>query len=199
VAEIGEWVRVDIADDSVIVVRGRDGVIRSFFNTCRHRGSLVCHGESGHAPRLVCPYHQWSYHLDRSFAGIVHEHTTEGGNEWRLVRIPFTNKSVALTIDGTAASSKLLGSLDERQRELGSVRLLLSTNTWNHVQGNHVVSFSVLPIGDQQPGPSPCREQPARYRLSRIPTRAVTPGIEAGTAEFTEWYSDTLLGALRLR
>ena len=68
-AEIVDWVRVDIADDSVIVVRGRDGVIRSFFNTCPHRGSLVCHGESGHAPRLVCPYHQRSYHLDRSFAG----------------------------------------------------------------------------------------------------------------------------------
>lgn len=31
------------------------------------------------------------------------------------------------------------------------------------------------------------------------PPGSYTPGIEAGSAEFTEWYSDTLLGALRLR
>lgn len=271
VGEVGDWIRVDIGGDSIIIVRGKGGEIRSFFNTCRHRGSLVCLGESGHARRLVCPYHQWSYHLDGSFAGaryladdfdptgfgltpvncatvggyvfvcladsapdfapfadaaapflaphdldvvkvahtqviveqsnwklvmennrecyhcvgahpelmhsiaefdgpgsstngsgvaemldrkfaewdaagIVHEHTTTGGLEWRVVRIPFTNESVAMTVDGSPGSARLLGTLDESQRELGSVRLLHLPNTWNHVQSDHVVSFSVLPI-----------------------------------------------------
>src|SRR3954447_25829807 len=49
VASPGDWVRIDVAADSVIVVRGKDDEVRAFFNTCRHRGSLVCLGESGHA------------------------------------------------------------------------------------------------------------------------------------------------------
>jgi Rieske 2Fe-2S family protein len=89
--------------------------------------------------------------LDRKLArwdaeGIVHEQTTAGGIEWRVVRIPFTNDAVAMTVDGSPASRRTLGTLLESQRELGSVRLLHLPNTWNHIQSDHVVSFSVLPI-----------------------------------------------------
>jgi len=45
-------------------VRGRDGKIRAFHNSCRHRGSRVCASHRGTAARLVCPYHQWTYDLD---------------------------------------------------------------------------------------------------------------------------------------
>ena len=64
----GSWVTVKVGVDSVVIVRGHDNEIRAFFNTCRHRGSQVCVGESGKAKRLVCPYHQWSYDLDGSLA-----------------------------------------------------------------------------------------------------------------------------------
>lgn len=49
---------------NVIVVRGQDGEIRAFHNSCRHRGSLLCHAREGHLAKLVCPYHQWTYELD---------------------------------------------------------------------------------------------------------------------------------------
>ena len=42
----------------------RDGKIRAFHNACRHRGSRVCTAHKGSAPKLVCPYHQWTYELD---------------------------------------------------------------------------------------------------------------------------------------
>jgi len=266
----GDWLRVDLGVDSVVVVRGTDGEVRAFFNTCRHRGSLICLEAAGHARRLTCPYHRWTYNLDGSFAGarylgddfdgsdfglqpvhcqavagyvficladeppdlepfaegvapflaphgmdelkvayseqlvencnwklvmennrecyhcvgahpelmvvidefdgpgskvtpseveakartvaawdaadIVHTQTTAGGNEWRAVRIPFVNDAAAMTIDGSPACARVLGTIDDSMRSLGSVRLLHLPNTWNHVQSDHVLSFSVLPI-----------------------------------------------------
>lgn len=68
VPEPGSWVRVDIARESVIIVRRKDGTIGAYHNTCRHRGSRICTEESGFATRLVCPYHQWSYELDGTLA-----------------------------------------------------------------------------------------------------------------------------------
>ena len=55
---------MQIGDYPVVVVRGRDGRIRAFHNSCRHRGSRVCTTDKGTSARLVCPYHQWTYDLD---------------------------------------------------------------------------------------------------------------------------------------
>lgn len=54
----GDWLTLDIAATSVVVLRDRDGSVRAFLNICRHRGSRICSGESGQATRLICPYHQ---------------------------------------------------------------------------------------------------------------------------------------------
>lgn len=45
-----------------VVLRGDDGVLRAFSNTCRHKGREVVQG-SGRADRLVCGYHAWTYDL----------------------------------------------------------------------------------------------------------------------------------------
>ncbi|MEM0943971.1 MAG: aromatic ring-hydroxylating dioxygenase subunit alpha [Pseudomonadota bacterium] len=60
----GSFVTHQIGDYGVIVVRGGDGQIRAFHNACRHRGSILCKAAKGTAPKLVCPYHQWTYELD---------------------------------------------------------------------------------------------------------------------------------------
>jgi len=60
----GDWFRVDLAGESIVVVRGRDDVVRALVNVCRHRGSRVCYEEEGHSRVLVCPYHAWTYDLD---------------------------------------------------------------------------------------------------------------------------------------
>ena len=57
----GDFKRVDVADESAIVVHGEDGRIRAFANVCRHRGSRVCLASRGHARRFSCPYHGWTY------------------------------------------------------------------------------------------------------------------------------------------
>lgn len=60
----GNYVTLQIGAYSVIIVRAADSVIRAFHNSCRHRGSRICAASKGSAPKLVCPYHQWTYELD---------------------------------------------------------------------------------------------------------------------------------------
>lgn len=61
----GDWFLQAIAGDSIIVLRGADGVVRAFYNVCRHRGSRLLDEPRGRGlARVLCPYHSWSYHLD---------------------------------------------------------------------------------------------------------------------------------------
>ncbi|HQV01982.1 MULTISPECIES: aromatic ring-hydroxylating dioxygenase subunit alpha [unclassified Novosphingobium] len=55
---IGKW--------PVLIVRDKTGEIRAFHNSCSHRGSILCEAGHGSAPRLICPYHRWTYGLDGS-------------------------------------------------------------------------------------------------------------------------------------
>lgn len=60
----GSYISMMIGQWPVIITRDRAGEIRAFHNSCRHRGSLICAVGSGTAPKLVCPYHRWTYDLD---------------------------------------------------------------------------------------------------------------------------------------
>ena len=63
IPDTGDWMEYRLFDQSWLLVRGRDGVVRGFVNACRHRGNSFCEGR-GHSPRFTCPYHNWSYGLD---------------------------------------------------------------------------------------------------------------------------------------
>lgn len=62
----GDYFTYKIHNDSIIIIRGSKGEVFAHYNTCRHRGSLICLEERGRAPKLVCPYHQWVYDKDGS-------------------------------------------------------------------------------------------------------------------------------------
>ena len=64
IAKPGDYFTLEVDADSVILIRSEDGAIHGLHNVCRHRGSTVCTESAGHANRLVCPYHQWTYGLD---------------------------------------------------------------------------------------------------------------------------------------
>lgn len=50
--------------DPLLIVRGTDGVVRCFYNTCQHRGAPVVREERGSNRRLRCQYHSWTYEID---------------------------------------------------------------------------------------------------------------------------------------
>jgi len=64
VARPGDYFVFDDLRDPLIVVRGTDGVVRCFYNTCQHRGAPVVRDQKGSARRLRCQYHSWTYEID---------------------------------------------------------------------------------------------------------------------------------------
>ena len=63
VAEPGQLTTAWAGLIPVLLVRGRDGELRSFVNVCRHRGHLLCDGDA-RRETIQCPYHAWTYGLD---------------------------------------------------------------------------------------------------------------------------------------
>ena len=71
--------RIEAANASIIVVRGRDMEVRAFHNMCSHRGNTVV-SESGHetfgsnrACVLTCRFHGWVYGADGSLMDVPQE------------------------------------------------------------------------------------------------------------------------------
>jgi len=61
----GAFRTVQVGREGVLVVRGRDGLLRGFLNVCRHRGAMLYTEPAGEVRRnLQCPYHAWTYGLD---------------------------------------------------------------------------------------------------------------------------------------
>ena len=66
----GDFVMVEVAGESVIVLRGQDGGLRGFYNVCRHRGSRLCDEAFGRMKGAVkCPYHAWAYSFEGRLIG----------------------------------------------------------------------------------------------------------------------------------
>jgi len=61
-AEVGDYVAVEVAGEPLLVVRGEQGLV-ALSNVCRHKATPVARG-CGRARELVCPYHGWRYALD---------------------------------------------------------------------------------------------------------------------------------------
>lgn len=60
--ENGSYIAVEIAGQPIVAARGKDGVLRAFYNVCKHRAHRLLTGE-GKTTRMTCPYHAWTYDL----------------------------------------------------------------------------------------------------------------------------------------
>lgn len=60
----GDYVLWKGAGSPIVIVRGRDDVVRAFYNTCQHRGAPLVQSERGQTRGFLCPYHGWAYALD---------------------------------------------------------------------------------------------------------------------------------------
>jgi choline monooxygenase len=61
--EPGSYVAAEVAGMPVVAVRDKVGILRAFYNVCKHRAHQLLAGE-GTAGAIVCPYHAWTYGLD---------------------------------------------------------------------------------------------------------------------------------------
>ena len=89
--EAGDHVVAEVGGKPVISVRGGDGVLRGFFNVCRHRaGPLAL--ENGNASRLRCKYHGWTYTLEGQLRSA---HEMEAARDFDIARIHLESIHVA--------------------------------------------------------------------------------------------------------
>jgi Rieske 2Fe-2S family protein len=68
----GTYFLATVDDEPLIVVRGRDGILRAFYNVCQHRGTAVVEEPCGVAVRFQCPYHAWIYDLEGKLIRAKH-------------------------------------------------------------------------------------------------------------------------------
>ena len=64
VPRAGSYLAFNVGHWPILLVRDKAGDLRAFHNSCRHRGSILCQPGYGAVPKLVCPYHRWTYDLD---------------------------------------------------------------------------------------------------------------------------------------
>ena len=74
ITNCGDVEPVDVAGNSLFMVRGTDQEIRVFHNVCPHRGARLVVESVRETSSLTCPYHAWSYELDGNLKGRPHYH-----------------------------------------------------------------------------------------------------------------------------
>src|SRR5579872_5820060 len=66
----GDFIARTIASRRIFLSRDKEGTIRAFYNSCTHRGAMLCREARGNAPVLVCPYHFWSFDSAGRLSGV---------------------------------------------------------------------------------------------------------------------------------
>ena len=112
-----------VVGEPVVLVRQADESIRVLSNVCRHRWMKVCEG-SGHAERLVCPYHAWTYALDGRLRAAPQMGETPGFDVNQvclpIIRHTIWQGFVYINLDGQAEPlAPQLALIDEEIEEFG--------------------------------------------------------------------------------
>lgn len=155
--EPGSFITQDIFEQSVIVIRSRDGQIRAFHNACQHRGNRLLSERRGRTPAAAirCPYHSWCYDLDGALRSAPHsdclknfESADHGLKPVRLeayagfvfVSLDDTALPVAEMASGAEAEMRrFLPDLD-RLRLVEEVDVIVPAN-WKVIQENSIEAY----------------------------------------------------------
>jgi choline monooxygenase len=124
----GQYVTTRVAGEPIVAVRGNDGVLRAFYNVCRHHAAAVMTEPCGHATLLHCPYHGWNYGLDGSLKGMPEFDGVKNFDRQQNGLVPVKaevwEKFVFVNLDPQAAPLQdFLGGLVKRVAPLGVSKL----------------------------------------------------------------------------
>ena len=82
----GQYITVQLGDESAIVLKDKKDEIKAFFNVCRHRGTRICNNQEGKFSNTIqCPYHGWTYDLNGKLVGSPH---MEKINDFKKIDYP---------------------------------------------------------------------------------------------------------------
>jgi Rieske 2Fe-2S family protein len=110
IAAAGDQRAESVGNAGVLLVRGDDGVLRGFANTCRHRGhELLGCGTSINRRVVACPYHSWGYELSGELRAAKGFKGREGfdASQWGLVSLPIREWHGLVFVDGSGNADPL--------------------------------------------------------------------------------------------
>lgn len=115
VRENGQFSALSIAGRPIVVVRGDDGVARTFLNICRHRGAPITSECFGSARRFTCPYHFWVYDTQGALVGNTAKDAFNGLEVDSLIQLPTAERAgmifAVLTPDAPLDIDEWLGDM----------------------------------------------------------------------------------------
>jgi phenylpropionate dioxygenase-like ring-hydroxylating dioxygenase large terminal subunit len=151
----GNHIVVEVAGESILVVRTMKGELRAHYNVCRHRGARLCRppqdsrwninpAEGVTSANVIrCSYHQWTYNLEGELLGAPFLNATEGfcRGDFSLypVGVDTWGGFFFLNLDPRAASDKkhTVGS------QLGSAVERVARYPLAELQTGHRISYDV--------------------------------------------------------
>jgi phenylpropionate dioxygenase-like ring-hydroxylating dioxygenase large terminal subunit len=119
----GQFVTATVAGEPIVALRGSDGVLRAFYNVCRHHAAAVVSEPCGQVEILRCPYHGWNYGLDGSLKGMPEFDGVKDFDRARNGLVPIEvgtwEKFVLVSLDPKSVSLlEFLGGLAKRVASL---------------------------------------------------------------------------------
>ncbi|MBD0021678.1 Rieske 2Fe-2S domain-containing protein [Gordonia pseudamarae] len=103
-----------VVNTSLIFVKGKDKVVRSFHNVCRHRGNKLVWDDfpneetAGSCRQFACKYHAWRYQLDGELTYVQQEteffDLDKGQYGLKEVRCEVWEGFIFVNFDNTAVS-----------------------------------------------------------------------------------------------
>ena len=126
VAEPGRVLVRAVGTMSVLITRDRDGVLRGFVNSCRHRGTELASEDCTVSRMIRCPYHRWGYSLDGSLVAspLFDEVPRPDFDPAELSLLPVRVDTWGLVVfvcldEHTPPLARWLGDLPERMASYG--------------------------------------------------------------------------------
>ncbi|MGH2988240.1 MAG: aromatic ring-hydroxylating oxygenase subunit alpha [Solirubrobacterales bacterium] len=213
----GSYLTTAAGSQPALVVRGKDGELRAFRNTCRHRGSRVLSGAGQCGKAIRCRYHGWTYRLDGSLIGMPEVRSFGEIDKSSLGLLPASVDEfcglvfVNLDLDAVPLSERLR-ELEEHLAPyripslvpFGSTEGAQSVN-WKIVIDNYLEGYHVpiahpglmrlldykryeLELGDNYAWfEAPLRDKPAGTRLERAYRRLVRPMPGLAPEDVSAW------------
>ena len=93
-AKTGDYYATRIGYEPVLMLRGKDGALRGFYNRCAHKGAQLVPDGQGSARAIRCGYHGWIYALDGALRtiplqkGYCEDHVRPGACEYGMAPLP---------------------------------------------------------------------------------------------------------------
>ena len=207
---------LQVVNTSLIVMRGRDGRVRSFHNICRHRGNKLIRSGEGCKTTITCGFHGWTWSNTGELLGVTDEgqfHNLDKGKLGLLeIATETWNDFIFVNFDPQPAQSltQWLGELAqgyegyfENQVKTTSYKVHVNCN-WNlavnsFTEGYHTAYIHRNTAPDYQGGKTnPQRHRPFMQLLERHArySAPANPDHKLSAAEAVAWtYGPRMLPA----